>query len=229
MATPEQIRQAVRAVTDRDGLLNGLLAATLGWPVPDAVEDSGPPLLGGRLRRLHRGPPWGIFLVESADGPVFRTTLRDLARRLRTADSPAARPCDNWLFVCATRDYGRLTFAHVRCDGAQPARLATFGWRRGDARLRTVCEFHLPALAWPEDGGRDADRWLHDWAAAFDKEPLTRDFLRRVERLTRAIADDLRGQDELPPADAYGHARLLLERLAFLSFLPGRGGELAPI
>ena len=108
-----------------------------------------------QLRSLVPGQPWGIFLVEFADPQVYRTALRQILRGLvpnrRRDPSLQGWQHENLLFICATADYERLTFAHFRGESAGRARLATFGWRRGTDYLRTLLEHNLPKLSWPPD------------------------------------------------------------------------------
>jgi len=179
-----------------------------------------------QLRSMTSNQPWGIFLVEFNDDRVHRGLLREIlrglvARQRRDPNLPAWQH-DNLLFICATQDYNRLTFAHFRGEKTQKARLATFGWQQGSPYLRTLCEFNLPALRWPSDPA-DSTGWLKAWAAAFDKEPLTREFFKRFDKMLEAIKADLEEYQSLHPAAAYSRAQLLLERLLFLYFLQNRG------
>jgi hypothetical protein len=246
MVTPSQIEQAIRRVTDQQSLVRGLLADTLHWPTPEEIEDlhdlgyGWTPedlraqglerhLLDGHVWQilLRQPQPWGIFVVEFARDQVYRTVLRQVLRglvpsRRRPHDLPAWDH-ENLLFLCTSRDYQRVTFAHFRGDKVQMARLATFGWHKGDSQLRTPCQFNLPPLEWPEDGGRDGDAWLKNWARAFDKEPLTKDFFKRFDAAIDAVKADLERYQAMAPPEAYSRAQLLLERLVFLYFLQNRG------
>ncbi len=246
MVTAQKIEQAVVGVKDRTSLLQGLLADTLHWPIPEDVEqldDLGygwteedlhaqgleRHLLEGQIWQLplRHGQPWGIFVVEFAHDKVYRTVLRQVLRGLvpsrRRPHNLPAWDHPNLLFLCVTRDYKRITFAHFRGDNAQTARLTTFGWQTGGHRLRTVCEFNLPPLVWPEDDGANPDGWLKQWAEGFDKEPLTKDFFRRFDSAVAAIKADLENLQDLGSAEAYSRAQLLLERMIFLYFLQNRG------
>src|SRR5262245_3186018 len=188
--------ERLQAIKDFPSLLD-FLGGELNWPLdPEATldeltfdyeadelrlaETAAARLNGGVVRQLqnfHPQQPWGIFLVEFNDARLYRSALRQILRGLvpNRRKDPSLRSWqhDNLLFVCATRDYGQFTFAHFRGDKAQTARLTTFGWLQGDHRLRTLCEFNLPALRWPEDDGANAQDWLATWTKAFDKEPLT--------------------------------------------------------
>ncbi len=64
---------------------------------------------------------------------------------------------------------------------------------------------------------------LADIRAAFDKEPLTREFFKRFEDAIEAVKADLEKFQPLPSAQAYSRAQLLLERLLFLYFVQNRG------
>jgi hypothetical protein len=179
-----------------------------------------------QLRNITDTQPWGIFLVEFNDDRVHRGLLREVLRglvanRRRDPRLPAWQH-ENLLFICATRDYDRISFAHFRGERMQKARLTMFGWQRESPYLRTLCEFNLPALRWPGDPSDCAD-WLKGWAAAFDKEPLTREFFKRFDRALEAIKADLESLQNLTSPEAYSRAQLLLERLLFLYFLQNRG------
>jgi hypothetical protein len=64
---------------------------------------------------------------------------------------------------------------------------------------------------------------IADVRAAFDKEPLTREFFKRFEVAIEAVKTDLEKNQALPSAQAYSRAQLLLERLLFLYFVQNRG------
>lgn len=194
-------------------------------------------LTGGRVRQLRDfvpGQPWGIFLVEFGDERVYRTALREILRglvssRRRDSSLPSWKH-ENLLFVCATRDYERISFAHFRGEQMQKARLATFGWRRGSAYVRTLLEHNLPALEWPEDTS-DSTAWLKQWTSAFDKEALTKRFYevfagneKKGQRGTyQTLRDDLVARNKLSAKDASERALLLLNRLLFLYFIQKKG------
>ena len=247
--------ESVNRVNNLESLL-GLLRDELHWPVDPASAQEDytftwnadelrlDPCAAGRLcqgvvRQLRPftptpAQPWGIFLVEFQDGHVYRTALRQVLRglvpsRRRTPGLPAWQH-ENLLFICTTGSYDRFTFAHFRGERAQKARLATFGWERGDEYVRTLCEYNLPALKFPEDGGADSTAWLASWAKAFDKEPLTRRFFKCFEAALEAVKADLLkyhpNLGETPDkrsAQAYSRAQLLLERMIFCYFLQKRG------
>lgn len=59
---------------------------------------------------------------------------------------------------------------------------------------------------------------------AFDKEALTDEFFKKLDRHIRAIETDLRkNQPDLTPQEAFTQAQLLIERLVFLYFAQNRG------
>jgi hypothetical protein len=59
---------------------------------------------------------------------------------------------------------------------------------------------------------------------AFDKEALTDEFFRKLDRHIRDIETDLRkNQSDLTPQEAFTQSQLLLERLVFLYFAQNRG------
>src|SRR6185369_733089 len=237
---------AVRTVYDFESLL-GLFREELKWDLDpdvkfdestfdwsadelslsDSVTDR---LKGGIVRQLQPLRPnqkWGIFFVEFKDTKIYRTALRQILRRLvpnRLRESHLASwDQENLLFICATSDYKSFTFAHFKKAQSGNAKLSTFGWQVGDRKLRTLCEFNLPGLIWPDDDGADADAWVALWSKAFDKEPLTRDFFKRFDKALEKIKADLEEVDNLPSATAHTKSQLLLERLIFLYYLQNRG------
>jgi hypothetical protein len=238
--------ERLQSIKDFSSLLD-FLGGELNWPLDSEAtldeltfdyeadelrlaETAAARLNGGLVRQLQNftpQQPWGIFLVEFNDARLYRSALRQILRGLvpNRRKDPSLRSWqhDNLLFICATKDYRQFTFAHFRGDKAQTARLTTFGWLQGDHRLRTLCEFNLPALRWPEDGGANAQEWLATWTKAFDKEPLTKDFFKRFNDALDAVKADLEKYQKLPSAEAYTRSQLLLERLIFLYFLQNRG------
>ncbi|MBM4081772.1 MAG: hypothetical protein FJ278_18855, partial [Planctomycetes bacterium] len=184
------LEHAVRAVHDLDSLL-ALLRDELRWPLDKsaALADSTFDWTPGELRvlpdhaaRLKDGlvrqlrpltpsQPWGVFFVEFSDGRVYRTALRQVLRGLvpsrRKDPDLQSWQRDNLLFICTTKECDRFTFAHFRGEKAPKAKLCTFGWERDDPYVRTLCEYNLPALGFPDDGGEDAPAWLAKWAKAF--------------------------------------------------------------
>jgi len=236
---------AVQSVKDFPSLLK-LLRDDLRWPLPEEpspeditfdwspgelrIQDSqAQHLKGGVVRQLRpfvSNQPLGIFYVEFADTQVYRTALRQVVRGLvpnrRRDPALQAWQHDNLLFICATKDYELVTFAHFKGDKLAKAKLSTFGWERGSEYIHTLCKFNLPALTWPDDES-DTESWLADWSKAFDKEPLTKEFFKRFDNALDLIKADLEKFQKLKSADAYSRAQLLLERLLFLYFLQRRG------
>jgi hypothetical protein len=241
----EGLERAVRGVDSLESLL-GVLRDELGWPLEASApqeettfdwsaeelkltESSARRLRHGVVRQLRpftTNQPWGIFLVEFSEGQVYRTALRQVLRglvpsRRRSSTLPAWKH-DNLLFICCTSDYERFTFAHFKGSRLAKARLATFGWKRDDRYIRTLCECNLPALAYPDDDS-DSDGWVASWVQAFDKEPVTREFFRRFDAALAAMQADLQAHQGMDSATAYSRAQILLERLIFLYFLQNRG------
>ena len=241
---PRLDKERLQSINNFPELVN-YLRDELEWPIVDCEPDDltfdwsadtlrvaehhASALSGGMVRQLRNmttTQPWGIFLVEFNDDRIHRGLLREILRglvanRRRDPRLPAWQH-DNLLFICATRDYDRFTFAHFRGERMQKARLAMFGWQRASSYLRTLCEFNLPALRWPVDPP-DCTAWLKSWATAFDKEPLTREFFKRFDKALEAIKADLENLQNLTSPEAYSRAQLLLERLLFLYFLQNRG------
>jgi hypothetical protein len=251
MPTSQQIENALKRVHDQQSFFQDLLATTLEWPLAD-VQQIGDiaygwsqsdlnatglerSLIEGSIWQIQpsaAGQPWGVFVLEFKDestlsprgglAGVLRTVLKGLVGfRRKDAGLPSWKR-EHLLFIC-THDWKSFRFAYYRTKPDEPrsARLTTFGWSP-DTSNRTVVEFNLPSLVWPEDT-TDGQRWVSAWAKAFDKEPLTKDFFRRFDNALEVIKADLQTYQSLSSAAAYTQSQLLLERLIFLYFLQNRG------
>ena len=206
---------------------------TFDWSANDLrlAEGQGARLQGGAVRQLRPfvpGQPWGIFLVEFANTQVYRTSLRQILRGLvpnrRRDPGLQSWQHENLLFICATADYERFTFAHFKGDQAQRARLATFGWRKGSGYLRTLLEHNLPYLAWPRDDGADPKAWQSEWAKAFDKEPVTKKFFDDFNDTFRKVCNDIANRHSRWSKETVEReAQTLLNRLLFLYFVQRKG------
>jgi hypothetical protein len=193
---------------------------------------SGPVLQMQSLEQEHE-QPWGIFILEFANETPFvtgqglagplRKVLRGLVpkRRQRQANL-RAWDREHLLFIC-THNYRHFRFAYFKTpkEKGRAEPLTTFGWEPG-IPVRTVCEFNLGCLEWPQDPS-DGAAWLKQWACAFDKEPLTREFFKRFDKVLERMKADLEEHQRLPSAEAYSRSQLLLERMIFAYFLQNRG------
>ena len=251
MPTSQQIENVLAQVHNQKSFFQDLLATTLEWPLADAeqIDDIAygwsqndlkatgleQRLVEGSIWQIQpsaTGQPWGVFVLEFKDegslsprrglAGVLRTVLKGLVgSRRKDAGLPSWKR-EHLLFIC-THDWKSFRFAYYRSKPDEPrsAKLTTFGWSP-DTSNRTVVEFNLPALVWPEDTA-NAQKWISSWAKAFDKEPLTKDFFRRFDNALEAIKGDLQTYQSLSSAEAYTQSQLLLERLIFLYFLQNRG------
>ena len=243
---PLPIEDAVRGVHDFASLLH-LLQAELGWPVDarstqaEATFDwTGSDLLlsSDAARRLKdgkvsqicpfvAGQPWGIFLVEFAQEKVYTTALRQVLRRLtpnlRQACDLPAWDRENLLFICATKDYRRLSFVHFRGRPDDPSRavMTAFGWEQGDTHIRTLCELNLPALRYPGDRGANAAAWVRQWQAAWDVEKVTTRFFTEYRQAFEHVEVQVQGLQ--PGEDRRAFTQALFNRLLFLAFLQKKG------
>ena len=227
----------IRRIHDRDTLI-AFMREELDWPAPPDLptDEMFYDYTADELRLDHRtaervqvrqlanfspGQPWGVFLLETATPRLYATQLRRVLRALaptarsRQPDLPAW-PAQNLLFI-ATHDYQQFTVAHFKGDRAATAQLSTFGWEYGDVGLRTLCEYNLPALAWPDDEG-DADGWLKQWECAFDVEAVTDKFFREFRDLFEDVKAAL-PKSIRQPSDRHAFTQRLLNRLLFLCFL----------
>ena len=251
MPTGQQIENALKKVHNQQSFFQDLLATTLEWPLANVqqIDDIAygwsqsdlnaagleRSLVEGSIWQIQpsaSGQPWGVFVLQFKDesslsprrglAGVLRTVLKGLVgSRRKDAGLPSWKR-EHLLFIC-THDWKSFRFAYYRSKPDEPrlAKLTTFGWSP-DTSNRTVVEFNLPALVWPEDP-TDARSWVSSWAKAFDKEPLTKDFFKRFDKALEAIKADLQSYQKLSSPEAYTQSQLLLERLIFLYFLQNRG------
>ncbi|MFQ5793832.1 MAG: hypothetical protein ACE5JP_02150, partial [Candidatus Bipolaricaulia bacterium] len=236
------LEQAILHVDSFESLLD-LLRDELDWPLPtqpglddltfewtasdlrvsDVAAQRFRDGVVRQLRPFSTEPPWGIFFVEFTDGRVYRTALRQVLRGLvpnRRRDSHLPTwQYENLLFICMTRDYDRFTFAHFRGERAHRAKLTIFSWERGEAALRTLCEYNLKALHFPDDP-TDVDNWLEQWQSAFDVEKVTKEFFREYRRLFERAEHHITG---ITGEAKRLFTQKLFNRLLFIRFLEKKG------
>lgn len=230
MTAPELQQRFVQAY-DRTRWLDTLrqiLPSTQVFATPQSIPDAGTraesilqlgkiTLSGGRNLAVLE-----VRLRPDTDLPANRAALRHLvARYIDQAEYHGVFA----LFHQQTgRDY-RFTFAASEAafdDSGQLVRNDTaprrYTYLLGpNESCRTAAErFELLAR-------KGSDATIADVRAAFDKEPLTREFFKRFEAAINAVKTDLEKYQALPSAQAYSRAQLLLERLLFLYFVQNRG------
>src|SRR5882672_5250576 len=252
MPLPDRVKSAIARCVDQKSFLRNLLYETLNWPVDRAdsleelayswsadelratgLEKTVVDARAWQLRRLEANQPWGIFFLEFKNEDAFltgkgmagalRKVLRGLVGSRRKDPSQKTWQREHLLFIC-TYDWTHYKFAYFRpkFGDARGSRLTMFGWGPEDSSNRTVCEFNLPALVWPGDSTK-TEKWVTEWAKAFDKDRLTNDFFKRFDESLERIQSDLQEFQKYSSAEAYTQAQLLLERLIFLYFLQNRG------
>jgi type I restriction-modification system DNA methylase subunit len=231
--------EAVRRIRDQKTLLE-FFERELHWPLPEnpVIDDvtfewtaadlrlsasAQQHLAHGSIKQLRPvvdGQPWGVFLVNFTDGQVYRTALRQVLRglvpkRRRDAKLPGWQH-ENLLFICMTANQ-EFTFAHFRGEKPERAKLARFSWSPEEP-VRTLCEFNLPALGWPEEDliGIDPSDWLHLWSTAFDVEKVTAEFFREYRRVFENAEDLIRG---IKGDEKRLFTQKLFNRLLFVRFL----------
>ena len=101
--------------------------------------------------------------------------------------------------------------------------LSIFSWEQGDTHIRTLCEYNLPALAFPSDGFSNDQEWLQEWQKAFDVEEVTDKFFRDYQRVFAQVENAVEGipEDETEARRLY--TQRLFNRLMFLRFIEKKG------
>ena len=173
--------------------------------------------------------PWGIFFLQFESESIYRTALRRVLRGLverrdRDASLPAWKH-DHLLFICTTTDYQRFAFAHFAAttDNWRRAVLSIFSWEQRDTHIRTLCEYNLPALAFPNDGFSDDTAWLKAWQEAFDVEAVTDKFFADYQRVFAQVENAVEGIPEDETETRRLYTQRLFNRLMFLRFIEKKG------
>lgn len=247
MADPQKIENAIRRVRDQKSFIQELLIDALGWDIDERAEevediafewsaeelranDLDKHLVDGTIRQIRpfKGNPWGIFILEFRNPDVFATgrgmtgTLRNVLRGLvpsKKKRSSLASFCnENLLFIC-NHDYKHYRFAHFKTPekNSHAAPLAAFGWGPGDP-IRTLCEYNLNALEWPDEQP-DAEGWVSAWSQAFDVEKVTRRFYEDYATVFEKVEKLIGKQKELKGDDLRMFTQTLFNRLMFLRFM----------
>ena len=173
--------------------------------------------------------PWGIFFLQFDSKFIYRTALRRVLRGLvERRDRDASLPVwqhNHLLFICTTTDYQRFAFAHFAAttENWRRAVLSIFSWEHGDTYIRTLCEYNLPALAFPSDGFSDDEAWLRAWQEAFDVEAVTDKFFADYQRVFSQVEDAVEGIPEGDTETRRLYTQRLFNRLMFLRFIEKKG------
>ena len=131
------------------------------------------------------------------------------------------------LFVFSNKSQDRWHFLNVKYDEAGDKRRLFRRITVGpEERLRTASErvslLALDAISADSFGVSPLTIQQHH-DEAFDKEALTDEFFKKLDKHIRAIEDDLGKCHALAGQDAFREAQLLIERLVFLYFAQNRG------
>ena len=173
--------------------------------------------------------PWGIFFLQFDSELVYRTALRRVLRGLverrdRDASLPAWRH-DHLLFICTTTDFQRFSFAHFAAttENWRRAVLSIFSWEQGDTHIRTLCEYNLPALAFPSGGFSTDQLWLQEWQKAFSVKAVTKNFFAEYQDVFAEVEAAIKGIPEDEEEGRRLYTQRLFNRLMFLRFIEKKG------
>jgi type I restriction-modification system DNA methylase subunit len=254
--------EAVHKIKDQESFIR-FLREELGWKMqeevalsdlsfqwfPEDFELKPDDLRGSRITQLRpfvKDQPWGIFILQLGSSRLYVSDLRKILRGLnptqrKPKDHPTW-PARNLLFLC-TPDWKNYTFARFEGDAPESATLYTFGWEYQSTFVRTLCEFNISQLQFPEQEdvfGIDFKAWVDQWSSAFDVKKVTKRFYTEYDDIFRSIKKLLAKQFEVSPklydtkpenwtendekADEPVHlfVQNLVNRLMFLKFLEKR-------
>ena len=183
--------------------------------------------------------PWGVFLLEFASSDpvvsgrgmtgVLRSVLEGLVKKKRGTRDPrlAAFGREHLLFIC-THGYRSFRFAYFQApeDGLRSTPLTSFGWTVDEpGGTRTVCEFNLAGLVWPDIAPKTLEGWVQAWGHAFDVESVTRRFYEDYGAVFKR-AETLIGEaipHPISDEDLRLFTQSLFNRLMFLRFVERKG------
>ncbi len=172
--------------------------------------------------------PWGIFFLQFNSEHIYRTALRRVLRGLverrdRDPNLPSWQH-DQLLFICTTPNYQQFAFANFASnENWRRSVLSIFSWEQGDTHIRTLCEYNLPALAFPSEGFPNDEAWLNAWKAAFDVEVVTDKFFADYQRVFAQVEDAVEGIPENQSEAKRLYTQRLFNRLMFLRFIEKKG------
>ena len=195
-------------------------------------------IVGGKAYQIILpGNPWGIFVMEFANPDVFTTgrgmtgvlrrVLHGLVSKGRGGQSSNLPRFtqDNLLFIC-NHDYERYRFAHFKPapEGSSTAPMASFGWGPDDLdAVRTICEYNLRALEWPDATPTTEAEWLNTWQPAFDIEKVTKRFYQDYAEVFHRVEDIIKKTKALKGDELRMFTQSLFNRLMFLRFIERKG------
>lgn len=244
MSTPIPF-EAVQSIVDHESFI-AFLKEWLEWPIPEGVDNLGAVsvpydmfddlgykpgqevrLEVSRLLAMKPGQPWGVFLFKLNVPRIYITDLRKIVRKLSSRrelmrNMPVWKP--EHILIIATADWQGFQFLHLRGESVQKSEVYSFGWQGPqDGFLRTLCEFNLPNLRFPEKdllGDAEAKPWIEKWQSAFDIKPVTEKFYQTLKEVYHAVTDEVGGVEDAYKAHV---AELLINRLLFLRFVERKG------
>ncbi|MGP1347125.1 MAG: Eco57I restriction-modification methylase domain-containing protein [Phycisphaerales bacterium] len=200
-------------------------------------------IVGGKAYQIILpGNPWGIFVMEFANPDVFitgrgmtgvlRRVLHGLIRKGRGGQSSNLPRFtqDNLLFIC-NHNYQRYRFAHFKPapEGGGTPPMASFGWGPDDLEaVRTICEFNLRALEWPDSPPTTEAEWLKTWQPAFDVEKVTKRFYQDYAQVFHRVEDIIRRNTDVAGDELRMFTQSLFNRLMFLRFIERKGWLVFP-
>ena len=98
-----------------------------------------------------------------------------------------------------------------------------FSWEQGDTHIRTLCEYNLPAIAFPSGGFSNDRDWLQEWQKAFDVEAVTDKFFADYQRVFAQVEKAVEGIPENETEVRRLYTQRLFNRLMFLRFIEKKG------
>ena len=97
--------------------------------------------------------------------------------------------------------------------------LSIFSWEQEDTHIRTLCEYNLPALAFPSDGFSNDQEWLQEWQKAFSVKVVTKQFFAEYQDVFKQVEAAIKGIPKDETEERCLYTQRLFNRLMFLRFI----------
>jgi len=102
--------------------------------------------------------------------------------------------------------------------------MASFGWGPDDVlAVRTICEFNLGSLGWPEVEPTSDREWIQAWSSAFDVEKVTERFYDDYAVVFDEVEAVIGSTQGLAGEELRLFTQALFNRLMFLRFIERKG------
>lgn len=245
MASPQEIYEVIQSVRNQADFVQKLLRDTLGWPIPENVQDISDigfewteedlnaagleqAIIEGQIYQipnLAENQPWGIFLLEFKKEEVFvrnrgltgplRKVLRGLVPKQRGRRDSLPTWKREHLLFICTYNYQHYRFAYFKTP-SNPEKTAPLAMFGWNHGDTDIRTLCTHNL--PELCWDTEHPDFERWKKAFDKQRLTERFYTEYKTVFDIFQNDLARQTG-NPIWAHDYALQFLNRCMFLYFI----------